>query len=58
MSENIIPAKPHESWVFNKESNTWVAPVAIPSDSKNYYWDEDSKNWITNGLQETNKEVE
>jgi hypothetical protein len=57
MDKNIIPQKPHDSWIFDKKNNIWIAPVLMPKDSKNYYWDENSKNWIPTGLQEINEEV-
>ena len=35
--------RPFPSWV--KGTEIWEAPVAYPSDGKNYSWDEFSQNW-------------
>jgi hypothetical protein len=38
--------QPFASWVLNKTSWTWEAPVAMPTDDKRYTWDEAVKNWV------------
>jgi hypothetical protein len=37
---------PYASWLLNKDSYLWEAPVAYPSDEKVYSWDEDALSWI------------
>ena len=44
----FIPPKQYDSWVLNEDSCLWEAPVAYPNDGKEYYWDEDTVNWIEN----------
>ena len=41
----FIPPKPFDSWTLNETTCIWEAPVAYPSDDKEYYWDETSKSW-------------
>jgi hypothetical protein len=42
----FITPKPFPSWSFNQITCDWDAPVAKPSDSKTYAWDEVSQSWI------------
>lgn len=42
----FIPPKPFESWILNEETCTWEAPVKIPDDEKEYYWDEETISWV------------
>jgi hypothetical protein len=42
----FIPPQPFASWVLNEDTCLWNAPVAMPSDGKNYDWDENQVNWI------------
>jgi hypothetical protein len=37
--------KPFPSWVKNEDTNEWDAPVAKPTDSKLYVWDEPTLSW-------------
>lgn len=45
----FIPPKPFPSWTLNSNTCLWVAPVEMPSDGKNYTWDEENQNWVENG---------
>ena len=38
--------QPYASWTLNTTSYLWEAPVAKPTDSKSYKWDEASKSWV------------
>jgi hypothetical protein len=38
--------QPYASWVLNKTTWSWEAPVAMPTDDKKYTWDEAVKNWV------------
>ena len=42
----FIPPKPFDSWTLNETTCIWEAPVAYPSDDKDYEWDESSKSWV------------
>jgi hypothetical protein len=37
--------QPFPSWTLNKDSYLWEAPVAYPTDGKQYTWDEATKSW-------------
>lgn len=42
----FIPPKPYNSWVLNKETCLWEAPVPMPQDEENtYIWDEENLSW-------------
>ena len=41
----FIPPKPFDSWILNEDTCLWEAPVAYPSDGKEYEWDESSTSW-------------
>jgi hypothetical protein len=41
----FIPPKPFNSWILNENTCLWEAPVAHPTDGKNYSWNETTKNW-------------
>jgi hypothetical protein len=42
----FIAPKPLESWVLDEETCQWEAPVAYPTDGKNYRWDEPTVTWV------------
>ena len=42
----FIPPKPFASWVLNDDTCLWDAPVAMPTDGKEYAWNEDTQNWV------------
>ena len=42
----FYPPQPYNSWILNTETYTWGAPIAYPTDDKNYIWDEDNQNWV------------
>ena len=44
----FIPQKPYNSWLLNEDSCLWEPPISYPSDGKNYIWDENIQNWISN----------
>ena len=37
--------QPYPSWVLNKTSGVWEAPKTLPSDGKEYVWNEKTKDW-------------
>ena len=38
--------QPFPSWAIAAPDWTWKAPVAMPTDGKQYTWDEATKNWV------------
>ena len=41
----FIPPKPYNSWIFDKETHQWKAPVDYPDDGLRYVWNEDNTSW-------------
>jgi hypothetical protein len=41
----FIPPKPFNSWLLNEETCQWDAPVAYPTDGKDYQWNEEQQQW-------------
>jgi hypothetical protein len=41
----FIPAKPYNSWILNEDTCIWESPVAYPTDSKRYTWNEQTLSW-------------
>lgn len=49
----FIPPQPFYSWVFNRDTLLWEAPVPYPTEytadtCSLYVWDEDSEQWVKN----------
>ena len=42
----FIPPKPFNSWVLNEDTCFWESSIAMPTDGKDYNWDEDTLSWI------------
>jgi len=42
----FIPPQPYASWVLDEATCLWAAPVAMPTDDKQYDWDEETQSWI------------
>ena len=42
----FIPPKPFNSWTLNESTCLWDSPVAMPTDGKQYLWDENTINWV------------
>jgi hypothetical protein len=38
--------QPFLSWILNKDTYLWDAPTPMPTDDKNYYWDEPTLTWV------------
>ena len=36
---------PFSSWVLDKKTYTWKAPIDYPTDGKSYFWEEGTKIW-------------
>lgn len=41
----FINPPPYESWVFNRDTCKWYAPVPYPDNNKPYLWNEQLQNW-------------
>lgn len=41
----FVMPKPFDSWVLNEFTCRWEAPVLMPDDGKNYFWNEEIVNW-------------
>lgn len=42
----FIPPKPFNSWVIDETTCLWKAPKEMPTDGKEYHWDEDTISWV------------
>jgi hypothetical protein len=42
----FIAPKPYPSWLLNTNTCQWQAPVPYPTDGKNYYWNEETQQWV------------
>ena len=42
----FIPPKPYPSWLLNEDTCLWGAPVPMPTDDKQYSWDEATTSWV------------
>ena len=41
----FISPKPFPSWVLNDETCLWGPPTPMPTDGKDYSWDEETVSW-------------
>ena len=41
----FIPPKPFTKWVLNETTCQWEAPVAYPTDGKQYVWNDNRREW-------------
>ena len=46
-NDKFYDAQPFPSWTLNESTWLWQAPTPMPTDGKQYVWDETSKSWIT-----------
>jgi hypothetical protein len=42
----FIPPKPFESWILDETIYGWVAPIPMPDDGGQYFWDESEGDWV------------
>ena len=42
----FIPPQHFASWTLNESTCLWEAPVTYPDDGKEYYWNEETTNWV------------
>ena len=41
----FIPPKPFPSWTLNEDTCLWEAPIPMPTDDKDYIWNEENQTW-------------
>ena len=41
----FIPPQPYASWTLDEETCLWQSPVAMPTDGKQYVWNEATLQW-------------
>ena len=41
-----IPPQPFASWTLDETTAQWKAPVDMPTDGKQYTWDEATTSWV------------
>lgn len=44
-NDAFIPPKPYNSWILNKETFLWEAPIQLPDNKNIYFWDEEKLCW-------------
>ena len=42
----FIPPTPFASWILNEDTCLWEAPTPMPTDDKQYSWDEETLSWV------------
>jgi len=42
----FIPPQPYASWILNNNTCLWESPTAMPTDGKDYNWNESQQQWI------------
>ena len=42
----FIAPKPFASWILIEDTCLWEAPIAYPTDGKDYKWNEDTTSWV------------
>ena len=47
VKDAFIPPQPYASWVLNEETCQWNPPIPYPTDNKQYFWNEELKEWKT-----------
>ena len=45
----FIAPRPYPSWSLNSNYD-WEAPVPYPNDGMQYFWDEDSQDWVVHEI--------
>ena len=50
-ADRFIAPQPYSSWKLNSDFN-WQAPKPYPIDGESYSWNEESKSWILDNVEE------
>ena len=46
VDEQFIYPQPFPSWVWDKATAEWQAPLPMPNDRDDYVWQEDTSEWV------------
>ena len=46
VNDVFYPQQPYPSWTISAPTWTWTPPTPMPTDGKQYRWDEPSKSWV------------
>lgn len=51
IKNKLFPASPHNNWVWDNNSEKWVAPIPYPDPLKPFVWNDSAQNWeeVTDG---------
>jgi hypothetical protein len=41
----FIPPRPYASWILNESTCLWDPPTPMPTDGRNYTWNENTVSW-------------
>ena len=41
----FIAPQPFSSWLLDEETCKWNAPIPMPTDNKQYFWNEETISW-------------
>ena len=53
--DSFVAPQPYPSWKLDKRNSQWKAPVAYPTDSLSYFWNEESLTWELADFSEVEK---
>jgi len=42
----FIPPQPYPSWTMSEDTCLWSSPTPLPTDGKNYFWNESTTSWV------------
>lgn len=42
----FLPPKPHDNWIIDEATGTWIPPIPKPDDGKDYVWNQDETRWV------------
>lgn len=49
----FVPPQRYASWIFNTTTYQWEAPTLMPTDGQNYFWFEETKQWMPDTMSNT-----
>lgn len=44
-NNKFYPKQPHDNWIFDEDSWSWVPPIEYPMDGKIYTWNQNLEAW-------------
>jgi len=42
----FMAKQPYPSWLLNEDTCQWEPPIPYPTDGKQYYWNEETQQWV------------